>query len=226
MRGLLTSGGISNPTLRNALRTLLGKEIGEANALCVPTAVYAFPSGARLAWEFVSGNAGAPMCELGWKSLGILELTALPGLEKDTWLPALEAADVLLVNGGDPLYLAYWMRQSGLDKLLPHWNGVYVGMSAGSMVLTPDIGREFVGWTKGDGSDRPLSLIPVSIFPHLNHPQLTENTTEAARNWAKRLKNPAYAMDDQSALLVDDKTITLLSEGEWIIFPLEENSRP
>jgi dipeptidase E len=224
MKGLLTSGGIANPTLRNALEKLLGKNINDASALCVPTAVYALSGGPRLAWSFVSGNAGAPMCELGWKSLGILELTALPSLEKETWMPMLEATDVLLVNGGDPLFLAYWMRQSGLDELLPTWNGVYVGMSAGSMVLTPDIGKEFVGWTKGDGSDRPLGLIPLSIFPHLNHPLLTENTTEAAKTWAKRLNNPAYAMDDQSALLVEHDQITVISEGTWISFPYGEEN--
>lgn len=60
------------------------------------------------------------MCELGWKSLGVLELTALPSIDEEQWVPMVQERDVLLVNGGDPLYQCYWMRQSGLADLLPH----------------------------------------------------------------------------------------------------------
>jgi hypothetical protein len=46
--------------------------------------------------------------------LGVLELTALPSINEEDWVPMVRETDVLLVNGGDPLYLCYWMRQSGL----------------------------------------------------------------------------------------------------------------
>jgi dipeptidase E len=58
------------------------------------------------------------MCELGWKSLGVLELTALPSIKEEHWTPAVQEADALLVWGGSPLYLCYWMRQSGRADLL------------------------------------------------------------------------------------------------------------
>lgn len=57
------------------------------------------------------------MCELGWKSLGVLELTALPSIDTERWVPWVLETDVLLVNGGDALYLCHWMRQSGLADL-------------------------------------------------------------------------------------------------------------
>ena len=72
------------------------------------------------AWNFISGREPrTPMVELGWKSMGVLELTALPSIDRDAWVPLVQETDVLLVNGGDPLYLSYWMRQSGLADLLP-----------------------------------------------------------------------------------------------------------
>jgi dipeptidase E len=111
MKFLLTSAGIKNPSIHNALVDLLGKPIAECNALCIPTASYPMPGGAVLAWRFITGQLPTPMCELGWKSLGVLELTALPSIEKEYWTTAVQEADVLLVKGGDPLYLSYWMGQ-------------------------------------------------------------------------------------------------------------------
>src|SRR5215468_5936473 len=159
MKFLLTSGGISNDSIRNALVDLLGKPIAESNALCIPTAAYACPSGASMAYRFISGSAASPLCEVGWKSLGVLELTTLPSITEEQWVPLVQEADALLVYGGDTLYLCYWMRQSGLADLLPELGRetVYVGVSAGSMVVTPNIGEDFVGWKPPiGGGDRTL----------------------------------------------------------------------
>src|SRR5437016_9910315 len=109
MKFLLTSAGIKNKSIENALVDLLGKPIAECSALCIPTASYANPRGAERAWVFISGREPrTPMCELGWKSLGVLELTALPSIGEDNWVPMVREADVLLVNGGDPMYLCHW----------------------------------------------------------------------------------------------------------------------
>ena len=82
MRLLLTSAGIKNTSIHDVLVDLLGKPIADATALCIPTAIYAFPGGAGSAWKLITGRAASPLCELGWKSLGVLELTALPSIEK------------------------------------------------------------------------------------------------------------------------------------------------
>src|SRR5512133_2793853 len=149
MKLLLTSAGIKNTSIHDALVGLLGKPIAESNALCIPTASYAHPmAGPGRAWLFISGQEPrTPMCELGWKSLGVLELTALPSLDAERWVQWVREADVLLVNGGDALYLSYWMRQSGLADLLPSLHEtVWVGLSGGSMIMAPHIGEDFVGW--------------------------------------------------------------------------------
>ncbi|NUM43557.1 MAG: Type 1 glutamine amidotransferase-like domain-containing protein [Anaerolineales bacterium] len=216
MKYLLTSAGIKNPSIHNALLKLLGKPLAEASALCIPTASYALSGGPLMAWRFISGGEPeCPMCELGWKSLGVLELTALPSLNKDLWVPLVEETDVFLVNGGDPLYLNYWMRQSGLADLLPSLNAVYVGLSAGSMIMAPNIGEWFVGWRPPTGGDETLGLVDFAMFPHLDHPALPYNTLAHAEKWAATMTVPTYAMDDQTAIQVVDDTVEVISEGHW-----------
>ena len=218
MRLLLTSAGIKNTSIHDALVDLLGKPIVEASALCIPTAVYAIPGGAGHAWRFFSGQATTPMCELGWKSLGVLELTALPSIDEELWVPMVQETDVLLVNGGDPLYLCYWMRQSGLADLVPSLRAVYVGLSAGSMVMTPSIGEDFVRWKPPTGGDETLGLVEFSIFPHLDHEALPDNSMADAERWAAGMPVPGYAIDDQTAIKVADGAVEVVSEGHWRLF--------
>lgn len=218
MRLLLTSAGIKNASIRDALRGMLGKPFAESTALCIPTASYAQPmAGPLRAWNFISGNEPqTPMCELGWKTVGNLELTALPSIDREGWVPLVEETDVLLVNGGDPMYLCYWMRESGLADHLPSLRStVWVGLSAGSMVMTPRIGEDFVHWTPPGGGDETLGLVDFAIFRHLDHPMLPENTMADAERWAGGMSTTAYAIDDETAIKVVDGEVEVVSEGHW-----------
>jgi dipeptidase E len=220
MKFLLTSAGVNNKSIHEALVTMLNKPIADSTALCIPTAMYGHPwvgPGVRT-WEFISGNSENPMVDLGWKSVGVLELTALPSIGEDRWVPLVRETDVLLVSGGDALYLAHWMRQSGLADLLPSLNAVYVGMSAGSMVMSPNIGEAFVGWNPPTGGDETLGMVDFSIFPHLDHEMLPENTMADAERWAAGIHGPSYAIDDQTAIKVIDGEVEVVSEGNWRLF--------
>ena len=225
MKLLLTSGGIANPSIREALVDLLGRPVEECDALCIPTAEWGHPMCTPAsAWRFVTGRGGASMADVGWRSLGLLELTALTTVGRDRWEPWVRAADVLLVDGGDAAYLAHWMRESGLAGLLPELTGqVWVGMSAGSMVLTPRIGREFLHWDSPAG-DTTLGLVDFSIFPHLGHEAMPENTLAEAERWAAAIGGPAYAIDDASAIRVVDGAVDVVSEGTWTHFSAERRS--
>ncbi|HEV2527677.1 MAG TPA: Type 1 glutamine amidotransferase-like domain-containing protein [Thermomicrobiales bacterium] len=217
MKLLLASAGIKNRSIHEALVELLGKPVSEASALCIPTASYGqgLPGPGR-AWNFTAGQEPeCPMVELGWKSMGTLELSVLPSLGEDAWVPLVRETDAILVNGGDPLFLAYWMRASGFATVLPTLPGVYVSLSAGSMVMTPDIGEEFAEWRSPTGGDEPLGLVDFSIFPHLEHKDLPWNTMANAEKWASKLAGPAYAIDDESAIKVTDGGIEVISEGRW-----------
>jgi dipeptidase E len=218
MKLLLTSAGIKNASIQAALVDLLGRPIAESTALVIPTAAYGHPmSLPGKAWKFISGREpNTPMCELGWKSLGVLELTALPSLDGENWIPMVREVDVLLVGGGDSLYLAHWMRQSGLADLLPSLpDTVWAGLSAGSMVMTPRIGEDFMVWKPPAGGDEALGVVDFSIFPHVDHPDLPENTMANAELWAAGLSNPAYAIDDETAIKVADGAVEVVSEGHW-----------
>jgi dipeptidase E len=199
MRLLLTSAGIKNPSIHSALIEFLGKSTEEASALCIPTGSYGHHNFAG-AWRFINGKSPTPMVELGWKSL-------------------VQESDVLLVGGGDALYLAHWMRGSGLAELLPNLGDtVWVGLSAGSMVMSPRIGEDFVEWKSPSGGDETLGVVDFSIFPHVDHPDLPENTMAEAERWATTIPNPAYAIDDDTAIKVTDGTVEVVSEGHWKLF--------
>src|SRR3954453_2171593 len=211
MKLLLTSAGIKNASIENALVELLGKPIAESDALCIPTAGYGHPhTTPDKAWKFVSGHANTPMTELGWRSLGLLELTALPSVGNDRWIEWVKAADALLVNGGDALYLYHWMRESGLADLLPSLRDtVWVGLSAGSMVLTPRIGEDFVQWESPAG-DETLGVVDFSICPHVNGEGRPGNTMADAESWAASIANPGYVVDDETAIVVVDGRIEVV----------------
>jgi dipeptidase E len=223
MKLLLTSGGVTNPSIQEALVDLLGKPLGEATALCIPTAEYGHRACTpESAWRFVAGRSPSPMCDLGWASVGLLELTALPSIGRDRWEPWVRAADVFLVDGGDATYLCHWMRESGLADLLPSLSEqVWVGVSAGSMVMTPRIGADFVSWDPPGGDDTTLGVVDFSIFPHLDHEMMPGNTLAEAERWADELGLPAYAIDDQTALAVADGRVRVVSEGRWRRLPAD-----
>ena len=220
MKLLLTSAGIKNASIDDALVGLLGKPIAESSALCIPTASYGHPMGGPgAAWRFITGRASTPLCELGWKSLGVLELTALPSIDEEHWVPLVRETDALLVGGGDALYLCHWMRQSGLADLLPSLReAVYVGVSGGSMVMAPHVGADYVLWKPPAGGDRALGMVDFSMFPHLDHENMPDNSMANAERWAASLPVPGYAIDDQTAIKVTDGGVEVVSEGHWKLF--------
>jgi dipeptidase E len=242
MKLLLTSSGINNTSIHDTLVDLLGKPIAESNALFIPTAIYPHPRSAGQAWQAICGKPEAPLSQLGWKSLGVLELTALPSMDKNHWVPSVEETDALLVWGGDPVYLAYWMWQSGLAALLPSLRreSVYVGVSAGSIAAASTFGEtysdppsaresaltsEYIEFAtpKGDISKIFLTahgagLTDFALIPHLDNPNFPAASSANAARWAARLPVPVYAIDDQTAIKVTDGTVEVISEGHWKLF--------
>jgi len=242
LRSLLTSSGIKNRTIHEALVDLLGKPIAESNALFIPTALYPFPGGPGMAWRAISGKGPSPLSELGWRSLGLLELSVLPSIEEATWVPAVRDADALLVWGGDPLFLANWMRRSGLTALLPtlRSEAVYVGVSAGSIAAATTFVETYSEPPRGN--DGPLKsedivfatpkgeihrilvtgqgagLVDFAVIPHFEHPDHSDASLANAERWAARIPAPTYAIDDETAIRVVDGAAQVVSEGHWKLF--------
>src|SRR3954471_7957333 len=95
---------------------------------------------------------------------------------------------------------------------------VWVGLSGGSMAMTPGIGEDFIGWKAPDGRDNALGVVDFSIFPHLDNEALPDNSMAGAEKWAAGLGRPAYAIDDETAIVVDDGAVEVVSEGHWRLF--------
>jgi dipeptidase E len=159
---------------------------------------------------------GDPFCQLEWKSLGVLELTALPSIKPELWVPMLQQTDALLVGGGDCQYLCYWMQRSGLTTLLPELlkKMVYVGLSAGSMIMS-SYGTTYGNHTLPAETDKSLNLFNFAIHPHLDHEWFPSNSLANIEKLAATLKVPSYAIDDQTAIKVTDDAIEVISEGNW-----------
>jgi dipeptidase E len=226
MRFLLTSGGITNRSIVDALVGLLGKPISESSALFIPTGGYPFPGGADQAWRAITGRGANPVTQLGWAAMGVLELTALPTIREEHWVPAVEQADALLVWGGDVLYLCHWLRRSGLADLLPSLTDtVYVGVSAGSIAVTPyncdaafDLAFVPEGSEMAAEAETALGLVDFTLYPHLGHPDMPDTSLANIAQWASGIPVPTYAIDDDTAITVLDGTVEVVSEGNWTLF--------
>ncbi|HWB24257.1 MAG TPA: Type 1 glutamine amidotransferase-like domain-containing protein [Chitinophagaceae bacterium] len=216
MKLLLTSAGISNEYIHSALVGLLGKPVGEASAAFIPTAIYGIKGGGDIVRRVIRGSLGAPFCELGWKSLALLELTALPSIKRELWVNALLETDALLVGGGDCQYLCYWMQQSGLVHLLPELlrKTVYVGLSAGSMVMTR-FGTTYGNHTMPAETTKCLGLVDIALHPHLDHEWFPGNSLASLEKLAATLPMPSYLIDDETAVKVTDDKIEVISGGRW-----------
>lgn len=240
MNLLLTSGGIANPSIRRALVDLLGKPVEESNALVIPTAIYPFPGGNENSWQALSGHTKSAFAGLGWKSLGVLELSVLPSIDEECWVPAVRECDALLVWGGDPVFLAYWLHHSGLADVLATLGSdtVYVGVSAGSIATATTFVESYPVPRRGRGDeistesivfDTPagdlphflvtahgLGLVDFAIMPHVE--STDPNDVAISEQWAAKIPVPSYALDDQSAIVVRDGAVDVVSEGVWKLF--------
>ena len=155
--------------------------------------------------------------------MGLLELTARPSIRRDSWEPQLRETDALLVFGGDVLYLRHWMQASGLAGLLPSLDRtVYVGVSAGSIILTPyncdaEFDLQFVpeGSGRGENPEAELGLVDFALRVHLDREGFDDSTLAEVEKWAAGIPAPTYAIDDETAVTVVDGAMEVVSEGCW-----------
>ncbi len=214
MKLLLTSVGVTNESIRNALVELLGKPIKECRAVPISTALYASPSGPEDVSLMAKHYGG-----MGWRELGTLELTSLPTIEEEHWLPFVESSDAILVSGGNTGYLSYWFQESGFSERLPGLlkNKVYFDISAGSAMVTPGLNydRERFEQTgiyyddeyeesapRNAGSAWAMGLVNFTIRPHLNADYFPSATMDLMERAAARVGIPLYAIDDETAIKV------------------------
>jgi len=216
MKFLLTSAGITNPSIAHAFFELVGKKAQDITLAFIPTAANVEEGDKD--WLITD------LCNLkkqNFKCIDIVDISALP---QEIWKPRLELADVLIFSGGNTFHLMYWLKKSGLVNILFDLlkTRVYVGISAGSMVTTKNLilsqsKRLYYENIPEDYSDEGLGFFSFHFRPHLNSPDFPKVRREFLQEIRKELNDPIYALDDQSALKIQDEKIEIVSEGEYII---------
>ena len=216
MKLLLTSSGLTNKSISNALFELVGKKPEDTSIAFIPTA--SNPETGDKNW-FIDDLVNIQ--KQGFKSISIVDISAV---SENIWRPQLEEADVLFFNGGNSYHLMNWINKSGLAKLLPEMlkTKVYAGSSAGSMVTTPDLILRLSKIIYGDDIEKEnmdgLNYVDFYFLPHLNSPDFPNRMEEKIREAAKDLSKKIYSLDDQTALKVADGKVEVISEGKYLEF--------
>src|SRR3989344_9350301 len=214
MKLLLTSGGLTNKSIANALFDLVGKKPEDTSLVFIPTA-----SNVETEDKDWFINDLINLRNQHFKSINITDISAVP---ENIWRPQMEEADVLFFEGGNSYHLMEWMNKSGLVKILPELlkTKVYVGLSAGSMVTGKDLALTQSQILYGEDLERKedlagLNFVDFYFLPHLNSPHFNLRVEENVREAAKGIHEKIYAMDDNSALKVMDGQVEVISEGKW-----------
>ncbi len=213
---LLTSGGITNDTIKNALADLVGKPLDQTSLAFIPTA--ADVGDHDKSWLI---DDMARCKNLGLKLLDIVNIAALP---KEQWEPRLQSADILFFSGGNTFHLMYWLDKSGLSKKLPTFlrAKIYVGSSAGSMVAGKNISLSqakslYHEDTGRQQDENALGLVDFLFLPHLNSSYFPKVREEILREDTKDIKEQIYALDDNTAVKVDGGKVEVVGEGKYLI---------
>jgi dipeptidase E len=214
MKFLLTSAGLMNESISNALVELTGMQNKDINVVFIPTAANLEPG--DMEWLIKDYTL---FSRQGFNSIDIIDIAAVG---KDVWQPRLEAAHIFCFGGGNEQFLARVINESGLKEILPQLlaTRVYMGISAGSMVVaqfpTAPILKAVYPEDKFENKLQPsLGLVGLHFIPHLNSdwfPNVRKEIIEKIQD----LSYPLYALDDQSALKIVDNKIEVVTEGEYI----------
>ncbi len=218
MKLLLTSNGLTNKSIVEALFELVGKPAAKTNVAFVPTAANAEEDDKGWLIDDLMNIKNQ-----GFNQIDIVDISALP---KESWLPRFEHADIIFFGGGHSRHLMYWLRKSGLTDVLPELlrTRVYAGISAGSIVTAPTLALSsstdapfaYEENTPYDGEG--LHLVNFHIRPHLNSPDFPKASGAYLQEKAKEIPETIYGLDDQSALKVTDGKIEVVSEGKTLVF--------
>jgi dipeptidase E len=217
MKLLLTSGGLTNQSIVNSLKTLVQKPLSQANLAFIPTAANIKESDKSwLIQDLVNCQ------KLNFKQIDIVNIL---GLEKSNWITRLESADVILFGGGNTYYLAYILQKLHLKAILQKLlkTRVYVGISAGSMVLAPHINLSHSKKLYNESGvklfkDKGLGFVNFQIRPHLNSPKFPNANFNTLKKLSQDIPDTIYAIDDNTAIQVIDDKVKIVTEGKYYKF--------
>lgn len=230
MKLLLTSNGLSNTSIADALEQLVSKPRKEISIAFIPTAAFPEDDKKHETKDWLVDDLYRIK-----EFAGFIDVISLADLSPDKLMERLEYADVIFVGGGNTFYLSYWMEKSGLFDKLPNLlkTRVYAGISAGSMIATKSLRAtsqaiknpdEFYDeeydqlGPKGRSAGRSAELVDFVLRPHYNQVRFPGNPDDVFKAIVNDIKLPLYAIDDNSAIKIDNGNIEVISEGKWKLF--------
>ncbi|MFH1582445.1 MAG: Type 1 glutamine amidotransferase-like domain-containing protein [bacterium] len=209
MKLFLTSAGLVPETTESFLK-MLNKKPDETSLCFITTASHPEEN------KWYVEKDRERLSELGFK---VTEMD-LKEENENSLNDKLKDFDVIFVEGGNTFYLLKYVRESGFDKALKPFldkGGVYLGVSAGSMIAGLNI--ESAGWKHADRNTvnlqdlTGLNLVPFVIAPHID-----ESNIEATRECASKVNYPVIALTDKQAILIENGIQKIVGTGEKYIF--------
>lgn len=216
MKLLLTSNGFTNQAIADAFFALVGKKPEDTALVFIPTA-----SNVEMGDKSWLIDDLINIKKQNFQSVAIVDISAVP---ENIWRPQLEAADVLFFEGGNSYHLMRWINDSGLIKLLLDMleTKVYMGLSAGSMVVAPDLDLRLLRTIYGEEAEKDsmagLGLVDFYVLPHLNNPHFAARIEANLKDAMKKIMRKTYVLDDQSALQVVDGNVEVVGGGRYLEF--------
>lgn len=215
MKFLLTSAGLKNDKLVQALEALVGKSLSETSLLFIPTAANTSVDDQSWLFEDI-----LEFQKHKFKNISIIDI-AIP---KVMWAPHFKNVDVVCFGGGNEKYLARIMEEQGFKEfILPLLDKrVYMGISAGSMVaghfllggLTSEI---FPEEDFGDENGNPMGILDLIFIPHMNSQWFENVRIDFLESIKEKFNKPTYATDDETALKIDGEKIEIVGGGaSWV----------
>ncbi|PID52242.1 MAG: hypothetical protein CR972_03085 [Candidatus Moraniibacteriota bacterium] len=211
MKLFLTSNGLSNPTLKSEFIRFVEKSTEEISIAFIPTAANIEKGGKKWLIDHLNNIKDVA---------GYIDIVDISALPRKNWLPRLEKADVLFFGGGNSGYLLEWMKKSGLEKDLPKLlkTRIYAGISAGSMITNPTLylsSRDYhLYYTDNMQNDQTLAYTNFYVRPHFDSTDFPYVNQENINAIKGKIPYPIYALDDDSAVVVDGEEVTVVSEGD------------
>ena len=216
MKLLLTSGGITNTSIANALFNLVGKKPENTKVVFIPTA-----SNIEVGDKNWFINDLVNLQKLNFEEIDIADISAV---KEKMWRPKFEKADILFFEGGNTYHLMEWINKSGLINILPELlkTKVYVGVSAGSIVTNKDLALKISQIVYEEDLDKTknmpaLNFVNFYFLPHLNSPDFKKLRKDFIKDTVQGITEKIYVLDDNSALKVVDGEVEVVSEGQWFM---------
>jgi len=211
MKMLLTSTGLSTPKIAHEFFSLIvlniPKDPSQIKIAFIPTAAVSDEEKEH------AEQSKQQLLTLGIKeeNINIVNVDHVISFEE------LKNDDAMFVCGGNTFYLLNQMKKMNFEIALNRFlseNKLYVGVSAGSIVVTPSIDvanvepadPNDVGLTDFTG----LNIVDFEVSPHV--PEVV--SYESVEKYSHTTKNKIYAFDHDCALTIHDNKVGFVGDGK------------